>query len=85
MRGVRPWFLAAWVLLVVVVAAGFYIQARTIESLHDTQARQDALIARFQVERQNDILAICDITLTLNPDQEPLVRKTLLAHGITCP
>lgn len=31
------WFIAAWVLLVVVVAFGFYVQARTINELHNTQ------------------------------------------------
>lgn len=40
----RFWFFAAWVFLVIVVAFGFWVQAQTIDSLHDTQDIQRRLI-----------------------------------------
>lgn len=53
-RPISRWFLAAWVGLVIVVAAGFWIQARTIDQLRETQRIQHVLICH---EYPPDVLA----------------------------
>lgn len=79
------WFGAAWTFLVVVVAFGFLVQAQTIDSLHETQDRQEALLVLAQQEQMRDTIAICDITYRLHPDDEQMVTQIFADHNITCP
>lgn len=83
----RPniWFFFAWTLLTAVVAFGFLIQASTIRLLHDTQDRQEDLIEFIQVEAARQVMAVCDISLTLHPNEEPEVRKLFEKYHIDCP
>ena len=62
------WFIGAWLLLVVCIAAGFYVQQHTIDELHDTQ---DAIREFVMDEADQDLRVaqtLCLLFLDLAPD-----------------
>jgi hypothetical protein len=64
-RPPNVWFIGAWVLLVVIVAFGFYVQARTISRLErDEQAIQEAIREENAGQRK-----LCGALLDLAPEE----------------
>jgi hypothetical protein len=66
------WFIASWVLLVIVVTAGFLIQARTLNQLRDQQeqideqARDLAYVVEIErVTTSNGAIILCQLLLDL--------------------
>lgn len=78
-------FIYAWMFLVFTVAVGFWIQAKTIESLHDTQRIQRRLIAGLVEQRVNDIAAVCAITYGLHPGQTEEADMLFKKYEVKCP
>jgi hypothetical protein len=71
------WFIASWVLLVLVVVAGFFIQARTINQLKDQQDQIDQqardLAYVVQIERvttRNGSIILCQLLLGLTDKEQ---------------
>jgi hypothetical protein len=86
------WFLGSWVLLVLVVSAGFFLQAQTINDLEDTQEALRQNIAR-QAEFVRDLRSgLCDLMLTIAEEiEEPTginltqeIRHSFELVGIDC-
>jgi hypothetical protein len=83
-RGIRWGFVAAWVLLVVVVAAGFFIQARTIDRLkRDEQAVSD-LVTQTDARQTRNAETLCGLLVFIDPDDRPVIAKTFHDLGYNC-
>jgi hypothetical protein len=93
------WFTGAYALLVAIVALGFFWQARTIDSLHETQDQlvaviddQEELVARYRAEQVQMRQQLCDLFLTIAEEiEEPtgidLTQEILVSferEGIQC-
>jgi hypothetical protein len=91
-RPPNPWFIGSWVLLVLVVSVGFFLQAQTIQDLEDTQAALRSNIER-QAEFVRDLRSgLCDLMLTIAEEiKEPTgidltqeIRHSFELVGIDC-
>ena len=86
------WFAAAWIFMVLVVTAGFWITIRLVDKLNETQdklavvtATQQTLIEDFR-HQLVPAKTICQAFLLVAPDQE--VRDNIVAlfreKGVEC-
>lgn len=84
--GIRWGFLAAWAMLVVVISAGFYIQARTIHRLERDE--QTIAQAAEDTERQQTENAevLCGLLVRIAHDDtdKALIIKTFYDLGYQC-
>jgi hypothetical protein len=78
------WFGAAWAILVITVAFGFWVQSRLIAE-NKEQAEKFAHIAvQVSERRERDIMAICQITIELHPDEKDAVIQAFAEAGVPC-
>jgi hypothetical protein len=82
--GYRAQFVLAWVFLVIVVACAFFVQARTINELHDTQDVLRELVDTANEQRVADIEALCRIQIRLHSDEKAKVFAAFEKAGLAC-
>jgi hypothetical protein len=86
-RRPEPWFAAAWLFLVIVIAFGFFLQARTIARIDTDEQAVEELIEQTQAQQTMNAESLCKLLLA-NADSRMEVVETVAAFrfmGYTCP
>jgi hypothetical protein len=79
-----PWFAAAWILLVVVVTFGFWLQARTIHRIaNDEQAIAD-LVTKTDAYQTRNAEELCGLLVVIDTDDRALIIRTFRQLGYRC-
>ena len=99
LRPPNLWFIAAYLLLTVIVVIGFFWQAQTVQDLEETQQQlletievQEKLIAAVRLETRALRQNLCDLFLTIaeeieKPTGVDLAQEILVSfeqEGIEC-
>lgn len=83
---IRWWFVAAWSLLIVVVAIGFLIQARTINRVEDDENQFEQLVMEQQARDATAKIALCGVFLSITDEVEHQdVVRAFQDIGVVCP
>lgn len=83
----RPGFVAAWVFLVVMVAVGFWTQARTIDRLGEDEEAIVAYVQDVEAKQTENAMALCKLLLVAADDRVERLQ-TIAAFslmGYECP
>lgn len=83
-RSYDPWFLAAWVFLVVVVAFGFLLQARTIQRIERDERVVEDLVMQTQTMQTTSAESLCGLLVIIDTDDRALIVKTFRDLGYQC-
>jgi hypothetical protein len=85
-RSVNPGWVFAWGFLVVVVAFGFYLQARTIDRLAEDEERIEQAVEAARADDEEMGERLCRLFLDIADDSgDQLVRAAFTDMGVTCP
>jgi len=83
-RSVNGWFVAAWVFLVVVVAFGFYVQARTIGRIARDEQIVDELVHETEKQQTMNAQQLCGLLVVIDENDQTLIVKAFQSMGYRC-
>jgi hypothetical protein len=66
------------------VTAGFIIQQRFIDQVRRETHKFQQLAIQVSMNREEDITALCKITIQLHPDQQNEVVQAFADAGVPC-
>jgi hypothetical protein len=78
------WFAAAWTFLVIIVSLGFWITLELVRDNKELAERLAVSATRISEQRKQDMAAICQLTIELNPNQEDEVIQAFAEVGVPC-
>jgi uncharacterized membrane protein affecting hemolysin expression len=83
-RRVRRTFIAAWVFLVVVVAFGFYVQARTINRIEQDEQIVADLVRQTDKQQTMNAEQLCGLLVIIDEKDRTLIIGAFQNMGYRC-
>jgi hypothetical protein len=78
-------FVAAWVFFILVIAGGFFVQARTIDRLERDEVVIESYVTQVDMQQNASAVELCKLLVRLAPQSQEDIVATFNDLGYECP